>query len=784
MQYNDNTILIVPSAIKKDILLRIDKLINIKVYTIDELIKKYYFDYDKKTIYYVSKKYNVNSEIAKIYIDNLYYISDIDEEKITFLKILKEDLINNKLLIFNNLFKESIKGKKLEFISIPNTLYNNKVIDELKTICNVNIKENKKNNYKHKYKHFKTLEEEVVFTASKICELITKGVDINNIYITNLSDEHRLNISRIFSLFNIPYKIDNDTSIYGTPLVTKFLENYNSDIKVSLDLISNNINSKEDEYIYNNLINIVNSYYFIDDYEKVKYMVINDIKNTKLNTKLNNNCVKEVSFLDHIFKDDDYVFLLHVNQGIFPRIYKDENYLNDKIMSKLKLDTAPFKNKLEKQRVKDSINNIKNLYISYIDSSLKANYYPSSIIEELQLEEELTDDNYYIYSNTYNKIKLTSFLNSYYKYNAVNSYLPILNNSYSIKKYDNSFKGINNANLIKYLNNQLNLSYTSLNNYYKCSFRYYLGNILKLDIYEDTFMQIVGDIFHYILENYFKKEISFDEIYKKAINSFDYEYTLKDRFFLKKLKSELQFIIETIEEQNNYTNLKNELYEENIVTNIKGNISIKFSGKIDKIKYIEKDDETIVAIIDYKTGNPELDLNNVIYGLDMQLPIYIYLAKNSKLKNVKVAGFYLQKILNNEIIADNKNNYIDLKKDKLKLQGYSNSDYSIISEFDTSYKNSKVIRALNVTDNGFGYYSKVISSKDMDSLVSIVEDKIQNCANDIINGNFNINPKSIKDKNVGCQYCKFKSICYMKEKDINTLEEYRNLEFLGGDTNA
>ncbi|UKI57119.1 MAG: hypothetical protein L6V81_06945 [Clostridium sp.] len=36
----------------------------------------------------------------------------------------------------------------------------------------------------------------------------------------------------------------------------------------------------------------------------------------------------------------------------------------------------------------------------------------------------------------------------------------------------------------------------------------------------------------------------------------------------------------------------------------------------------------IVVIIDYKTGNPILNINNSLYGLDMQLPVYIYLIKN------------------------------------------------------------------------------------------------------------------------------------------------------------
>ena len=60
--------------------------------------------------------------------------------------------------------------------------------------------------------------------------------------------------------------------------------------------------------------------------------------------------------------------------------------------------------------------------------------------------------------------------------------------------------------------------------------------------------------------------------------------------------------------------------------------------------YKEEDNVTPVAIIDYKTGNANIDLKYIDYSLNMQLPIYIYLINNSKLKNIRLVGFYLQKI--------------------------------------------------------------------------------------------------------------------------------------------
>ena len=72
------------------------------------------------------------------------------------------------------------------------------------------------------------------------------------------------------------------------------------------------------------------------------------------------------------------------------------------------------------------------------------------------------------------------------------------------------------------------------------------------------------------------------------------------------------------------------MYEKEIYININERLGIRFKGIIDKIMYEKFNGETIVCIVDYKTGNPNLNLKNVQYGLDMQLPVYIYLFKNFK----------------------------------------------------------------------------------------------------------------------------------------------------------
>ena len=230
--------------------------------------------------------------------------------------------------------------------------------------------------------------------------------------------------------------------------------------------------------------------------------------------------------------------------------------------------------------------------------------------------------------------------------------------------------------------------------------------------------------------------------------------------------------------ENEVKNQKKTYYEEKIeIDKSREDMNIIFKGFVDKLMTNEKEDT--VAIIDYKTGNPDLNLNHIIYGLDLQLPVYIYLAKE-KFPQAQIAGFYLQKILNNEISKDYKHTYENLKEEKLKLQGYSNSDITTLEKFDTTYNESKMIKGMRTTTKGLAS-KKVLNHEQIDQLENITEQKIEESIDNILKANFSINPKRVGMNNLGCKYCKFKDICFVTEKNIQNLKEYKNMEFLGGD---
>lgn len=782
MELINNSIYIVPNNIKKRLLIDLSKektLKNIKFFSLNEFISNVTFSYDEKAIYYLMNKYNYKFENAKIILDNIRYVSneEYDNKKLKQLSVIKEEL--KELLIFNNNFKDYIGNKKIY-------IYGYDFIDkfDLNILKNFNyeIVETDNNIYSHEVVKFENMLDEIIYVSNKIRELLNDKIDINNIKIIDLPKEYYFLVNQIFKLQNLNIVI-NDDNIYSTSLVQKYLELFDQDKPIT-DL-SNffNLNEENNLDVYNKLIDILNKYSFDMDKNIKKEILISELKSTKIK-KIEYKNMIEIKNINDI-EDNEYAFILGFNEGNFPVTIKDEDYLTDKEKEILGMSLSYEKNNLVRKSIINKIKSIKNLFISYKLRTSFDEYFKSSLIDDLGYLEVDEINDRYDYSNSLNKLLLSTNLDNFIKYGEKSKDLSLLFSNYKdidYLSYDNKYKKIDKDNLYKKLNDNLTLSYSSIDNYYKCKFRYYLSNILELDKFETTFEIFIGNLFHHILSKCFDGSFDFEKEYEEYIK--EYDFTNKEKFFINKLKDDLIFIIDTINKQNELGNFKKAKYENKFSIDKSTIIKVNFIGYIDKLMEEDYKGKKLLVIIDYKTGNPELNLTNTYYGLNMQLPIYLYLSKSEKIENSEVVGFYLQKILNTKAIIDDKKTVLEQKEDNLKLQGYTIYDEELINEFDKSYNSSKKIKSLSTTKDGFGFYSKLLTKNQMDELYKLVDKKIDEARDNILEADFEINPKRIKGKNVSCDFCKFNDICYMNENNIKILKEIKDLSFLGGDDNA
>ena len=769
----DNSLIICPNQTKTKILKELSqtkKLVNIKFMTKEEYKKIYYFSYDDKSLAYLIKKYNYNIDVARVYINNLYAIDEnktYKSPKLNFLKDLKKELIKEGLLIYNNTYKEYLKNKN---IIVKNEYNLEKYEEEMLGIKEEHVPEK---TITAPVMECNTLEEEVNQVCLEIINLLKKGADINKIYLTNVSTDYLYTIKSLFSFYHIPININFNYSIYSTKVVKDYLNTKELDLE-----------NKDKKSINKKLINILSDLSFLDENSKeYKILLTDKLKNTFTSPVNLKNAITIKDLYKESFNDDEYVFVLGFNQDELPKMEKDISYITDKEKDEVSLYKTDYLNKRNKNNLVYILSNIKNLYLSYKLTSPFKSYYKSSLITDLSLNIVKPKLDSYNSSNIYNELRLASYLDLYHLYGEKNKDLSKLYTHYQIpyKTYSNVFTGINNDEYLTNLPYPLKLSYTSLNAYSECKFKYYIRHVLKLEPYTDTFQTYIGSMYHYILSVYKKTNFNFEEEYQKYLEKRD--LSLKEKLLLIRIKKDLLKLIDILNKQDLITGYNDAYYEKKIDIDLKKKVSVIFTGSIDKIMYYQNIEDTYFSIIDYKTGSIDTHIEPMKYGLHMQLPVYLYLIHYSKaIKSPIFTGIYYQNILFNYPTWSK--DIEKVKKDQYLLQGYSTDDISILSRFDSTYEKSEYIKSMSYNEEkGFGTYAtkKVLSNDTLYDLLDYTKHYISKETDDILSADFTINPKVYSNVNISCAFCSFKDICYMKEKDLVYLEKQNDLSFLGGD---
>ena len=106
---NSGDLIITPNSIKNQILKDLftqKKHINIKIITLKEFKDNYFGKYKIEAFYFLMNKYNLNYYVVKEYLENIFYNTKE-------LKPYYDDLLNNNLIEYNPLFKNTLKNIKV-----------------------------------------------------------------------------------------------------------------------------------------------------------------------------------------------------------------------------------------------------------------------------------------------------------------------------------------------------------------------------------------------------------------------------------------------------------------------------------------------------------------------------------------------------------------------------------------------------------------------------------------------------------------------------------------------
>ena len=219
---------------------------------------------------------------------------------------------------------------------------------------------------------------------------------------------------------------------------------------------------------------------------------------------------------------------------------------------------------------------------------------------------------------------------------------------------------------------------------------------------------------------------------------------------------------------------------------------MRLHGRIDRLDAYDAKDALYVKVMDYKSGKTKLQIENLYYGLQMQLVVYMNAALELQKqkhpdKPVIPAGIFYYNI-DDPMIArvDETEVKTELLKE-LKMNGLVNDKEQVIAWLDRAFQGenglkesvkSLVIPVETTKDGSLGKRSSVAKEKAFQWMGEYVNRKITEQGQEILDGNIAIAPYRLKDK-TACDYCSFRGVCNFDPKLPGN--EYRDLTPLSED---
>lgn len=200
-------------------------------------------------------------------------------------------------------------------------------------------------------------------------------------------------------------------------------------------------------------------------------------------------------------------------------------------------------------------------------------------------------------------------------------------------------------------------------------------------------------------------------------------------------------------------------------------VSLSFRGQIDRVDLHTSGKYYLV--VDYKTGNPKINLLQIYYGLQLQLLAYLYVARellrNRQKRTVLPAGM-LYAVLCYGLKGENKDHDHELSEEEvrkklnqeLRMPGWVLADKQLIEELGAqNFLYVKIDKEDKPTAIDKG---RVNSAEEFDLLMDYVEYILRLTGRDILSGDIAVRPfqdeNTITDLKIdACKYCPFLPVC-------------------------
>lgn len=835
------------------------------------------------------KKYEEEPKNIKMFLANNQY-SEIEHIATQIVKLVRNEeyrykdisVITKNLSIYSSLIKVIFSNYNIPvFIDEKRELSENIIVKFLISVLEIC---NKNWSYESVFNYLKTgfvnIEREEIFKLENYC--IRWGIKGNKWYKEDWNyvgkDEYtkeevdRLNELRrmiVKPIRNLQEKAKKDNTFFNlTKILYEFLQEMKLEETIKLKI--NKLEEKgfielanEYETSFKVLIELFDEIVLVFGEEKTNFdKYISTLKIGLKNTGLG----KIPSTQDEVIVGDvsrsrshkvKAVFIIGINDGEFPSVYKDEGFFNDKDREYLKEQGFELANGSLENLYEENFNIYKaftvaeeKLFLSYASSDNEGRTLRPSILitkmkkiySNLQETSDIISQEKEIITKNNTFDNLIEKLNDYQEGKDVEDiWFDVLN------YYENdalwksrllkSLEGITYTNIpeqikpefVKKLYGEtLHTTISRLERYRSCPFSFYLEYGLKLKEKKSLKLDPIdtGSFMHEVIDTFFEN-VSNKKISIKEIENADIEKIVK-QIVEEKLNLTSNYIFKSIPKFIILTNrlcrlvtlsiiyivqgLKNTDFEVvgneiefkngkeyrpiEIVT--KDGKKVEITGKIDRIDLAKDETGKYIRIIDYKSSAKDINLNEVLAGLQLQLITYLDAVCQDKdliPAGILYFGLVEPKIDKGKRAKDITEEEIEQKlREHFRMNGLVLAEMNIINMMDNKLKDgekSDVIPVKIKKDGTMDKTSKVVSRKEFEILQKYVKNTLAQISKEILDGNIDIKPYyNVKTKRKPCEYCKYNSICNFKKgfygndyNYIDNMEKAYILECMKGDIN-
>ncbi len=701
---------------------------------------------------------------------------------------------------------------------------------------------------------FLDIDKEEIFKLENYCE--KWGIKLNkwkNDFTYELNDENkkqeiqRLNEIRkeiINPLLKLQQNIRKEKTAKN---ITKLLYEFLQEQKIE-EKISQKINELEDkvdlasEYktSYQIILNILDEIVLV--FGEDKFSIEQYQKVLKVGLK-NSGLGKIPGTADQVILGDvdrsrshkvDIVFIIGINDGVFPSINKDEGFLDDADREILKNDGIELAKGTVEQLYEDKFNIYKafttaekQIYLSYSSSDKDGkSLRPSMLIKQikkmfpnLKEESDVIVKKYELVNQTITYQELIENIAKLRKgediskvwYEVYKYYLGQIEWKTKLiedlkgLEYTNIPQEIDKKNIEKLYGKTLKTSISRLETYRSCPFLYYLQYGLKIKEKEQLKIQTfnTGSLMHETIDAFFEyvrseglelAELTEDQILDIVSKIIDeslklnrniiFTATAKYKVLVKRLKKivskALKYIIQTIIYSDfSVEGTEVEFFEKGkykpIVLELGDGKKVEITGKIDRIDTAKEDDGKYLRIIDYKSSAKNIDLNEVYAGLQIQL--LTYTDAICKQEDIMPAGIFYFSLLEQMVKAEKRIDEDEIEemiRKNFRMRGLIVANVKVIKMNDNSLKSgsSKLVpAALTASGTVNEKWTNGVKQEEFKVLQDYIYKTIKDISKEILSGRIDLNPYYKKGK-TPCEYCNYKSVCGFNPRMNNNKYNY------------